>query len=53
MFGVPPDIQEGPEDKELQRSEPNGLGDVAGAPDYPVHHATGSPTKRLVWRLGL
>jgi hypothetical protein len=38
---------------ELQRSEPNGLGDVAGAPDCPVHHATDSPTKRLVWWLGL
>jgi hypothetical protein len=25
---------------ELQRSEPNGLGDVAGAPDCPVHHTT-------------
>ena len=38
---------------ELQRSEPNGFGDVAGAPDCPVHHATDSPTKRLVWWLGL
>jgi hypothetical protein len=51
---------------ELQRSEPNGLGDVAGAPDMsgvhrtvrcapdcPVHHATDSTTKRLVWWLGL
>jgi hypothetical protein len=38
---------------ELQRSEPNGFGDVAGAPDYPVHHTTVSPTKRLVWWLGL
>jgi hypothetical protein len=38
---------------ELQRSEPNGLGDMAGAPDCPVHHATDSPTKRLVWWLGL
>jgi hypothetical protein len=25
---------------ELQRSEPNGFGDVAGAPDCPVHHTT-------------
>jgi hypothetical protein len=33
---------------ELQRSEPNGFGDVAGA-----HHTTVSPTKRLVWWLGL
>jgi hypothetical protein len=27
---------------ELQRSEPNGFGDVAGAPDCPVHHTTAS-----------
>jgi hypothetical protein len=27
---------------ELQRSEPNGFGDVAGAPDCPVHHSTDS-----------
>ena len=38
---------------ELQRSKPNGFGDVAGAPDCPVHHTTVSPTKRLVWWLGL
>jgi hypothetical protein len=58
---------------ELQRSNPNGFGDVAGAPDMsgapcdrqphqtgvrcapecPVHHAIDSPTKRLVWWLGL
>jgi hypothetical protein len=38
---------------ELQRSEPNGFGDVAGAPDCPVHHSTDSPTKRLIWWLGL
>jgi hypothetical protein len=25
---------------ELQRSNPNGIGDVAGAPDCPVHHTT-------------
>jgi hypothetical protein len=37
----------------LQRSNPNGFGDMAGAPDCPVHHATDSPTKRLVWWLGL
>jgi hypothetical protein len=28
------------------------LGDVAGAPDYPVRHATAAFTKRLVWWLG-
>jgi hypothetical protein len=39
---------------ELQRSESNGFGDVAGAPDMSsVHHTTVSPTKRLVWWLGL
>jgi hypothetical protein len=37
----------------LQRSEPNGFGDVAGAPDCPVHHTIVSPTKWLVWWLGL
>jgi hypothetical protein len=29
------------------------LGDVAGAPDCPVLHATTALTKRLVWWLGL
>jgi hypothetical protein len=38
---------------ELQQSKPIGIGDVAGAPDCPVHHTTVSPTKRLVWWLGL
>ena len=38
---------------ELQRSEPNGFGDVAVAPDCPMRHRTDSLTKRLVWRLGL
>jgi hypothetical protein len=27
---------------ELQRSEPNGFGDMAGAPDCPVHHTIDS-----------
>jgi hypothetical protein len=59
MSGVPPDIQAGPE----VRAPTVGTqrpGDVAGAPDTvwcapdcPVHHATDSPTKRLVWWLGL
>jgi hypothetical protein len=31
---------------ELQRSEPNGFGDVAGAPDCPVHHTTVSLHQR-------
>jgi hypothetical protein len=45
---------------ELQRSEPNGLGDMAGAPDMPGVHRTvrctirqSATTKRLVWWLGL
>jgi hypothetical protein len=51
---------------ELQRSNCNGVGDVAGTPDMsgvhrtvrctpdcPVHHRTVSLTKRLVWWLGL
>jgi hypothetical protein len=59
MSGVPPDIQAGPE----VRAPTVGIqrpGDVAGAPDTVrcapdclVHHATDSPTKRLVWWLGL
>jgi hypothetical protein len=31
---------------ELQRSESNGFGDVAGAPDCPVHHTTDSLHQR-------
>jgi hypothetical protein len=59
MSGVPPDIQAGPEDRApmVRTQRP---GDMAGAPDTircapdcPVHHATDSPTKRLVWWLGL
>jgi hypothetical protein len=41
MSGVPPDIQAGPE----VRAPTVGTqrpGDVAGAPDCPVHHATDS-----------
>jgi hypothetical protein len=59
MSGAPPDIQAGP----AVRAPTVGTqrpGDVAGAtdtvrcaPDCPVHHATDSPTKRLVWWLGL
>jgi hypothetical protein len=44
---------------ELQRSEPNSLVTwlahrtlSGGAPDCPVHHATTTSTKRLVWWLG-
>jgi hypothetical protein len=59
MSGVPPDIQAGPavSAPTIGTQRP---GDVAGAPDTvwcapdcPVHHATDSPTKRLVWWLGL
>jgi hypothetical protein len=52
MSGAPPDIKAGPK-TELQRSNPNGFGDVAIAPDCPVRHRTDSLTKRLVWWLGL
>jgi hypothetical protein len=45
---------------ELQRSNPNGFGDVAGAPDMSGVHRTvrctirqTASTKRLVWWLGL
>jgi hypothetical protein len=59
MSGVPPDIQAGPAVRAptVGNQRP---GDVAGAPDTvrcapdcPVHHATDSTTKRLVWWLGL
>jgi hypothetical protein len=59
MSGVPPYIQASP----AVRAPTVGTqrpGDVAGAPDTvrcapdcPVHHATDSPTKRLVWCLRL
>jgi hypothetical protein len=59
MSGAPPDIKVGLE----VRAPTVGTqrpGDVAGAPDTvrcapdcPMHHATDSPTKRLVWWLGL
>jgi hypothetical protein len=59
MSGEPPDIKAGP----AVRAPTVGTqrpGDVAGAPDTvrcapdcPMHHATDSPTKRLVWWLGL
>ena len=54
MTGVPPDIKRA-QQLELQRSEPNGLGDVAGAPDISGVHRTvrctiqqSATTKRLV-----
>jgi hypothetical protein len=36
----------GPRRQKLQRSNPNGIGDVAGAPDCPVHHTTDSLHQR-------
>jgi hypothetical protein len=36
----------GPRRQKLQRSESNGFGDVAGAPDCPVHHSTDSLHQR-------
>jgi hypothetical protein len=36
----------GPRRQKLQRSESNGVGDVAGAPDCPVHHTTDSLHQR-------
>jgi hypothetical protein len=36
----------GAQKSELQRSEPNGFGDVASAPDCPVHHTTDSLHQR-------
>ena len=37
---------------ELQRSESIGIGDVAGAPDCPVHHTTDSLHQRLCLVVG-
>ena len=36
----------GPRSQKLQRSESNGIGDVAGAPDCPVRHQTDSLHQR-------
>jgi hypothetical protein len=52
LSGEPPDSQAGPH----VRAPTVGTqrpGDVAGAPDCPVRHATAAFTKRLVWWLGL
>jgi hypothetical protein len=52
LSGAPPDSQAGPQDRAptVGTQQP---GDVAGAPDCPVRHATAASTKRLVWWLGL
>jgi hypothetical protein len=52
LSGAPPDSQAGPHVRTptVRTQRP---GDVAGAPDCPVCHATAASTKRLVWWLGL
>jgi hypothetical protein len=45
--------QGGPRSQKLQRSESNGTGDVAGAPDCPVRHQTDGLHQRSSWWLGL
>ena len=52
LSGAPPDSQAGPQDRAptVGTQRP---GDVAGAPNCPVRHATAASTKRLVWWLGL
>jgi hypothetical protein len=52
LSGAPPDSQAGPRDRAptVGTQRP---GDVAGAPDCPMRHATTTSTKRLVWWLGL
>jgi hypothetical protein len=52
LSGAPPDSQAGPQDRAptvgIQRP-----GDVAGAPDCPVHPSTAASTNGQVWWLGL
>jgi hypothetical protein len=52
LSGAPPDSQAGPQIRAptVGTQRP---GDVAGAPNCPVRHATAASTKRLVWWLGL
>jgi hypothetical protein len=52
LSDAPPDSQAGPQVRAptVRTQRP---GDVAGAPDCPVRHATEAFTKRLVWWLGL
>jgi hypothetical protein len=52
LSGAPPDSQAGPQDR-APTVETQQPGDVAGAPDCLVRHATTASTKRLVWWLGL
>jgi hypothetical protein len=44
--------QGGPRSQKLQRSESNGTGDVAGAPDCPVRHRTDSLHQRSLLVVG-
>jgi hypothetical protein len=52
LSGAPPGSQVGPQDRAptVGTQRP---GDVAGAPDCPVRHATAASTKRLVWWFGV
>jgi hypothetical protein len=52
LSGAPPDSQAGPQDS-APTVGTQWPGDVAGAPNCPVRHATAASTKRLVWWLGL
>jgi hypothetical protein len=52
LSGAPPDCQVA-QKTEAPTVRIQRFGDVAGAPDCPVRHATAAFTKRLVWWLGL
>jgi hypothetical protein len=52
LSGAPPDNQAGTQDR-APTVGTRRPGDMAGAPDCPVRHATAASTKRLVWWLGL
>jgi hypothetical protein len=52
LSGAPPDCPV-PQKTEAPTVEIQRPGDVAGAPDCPVRHATAAFTKWLVWWLGL
>jgi hypothetical protein len=52
MSGAPPDCPMA-QKTEAPTVRIQRLGDVAGASDCPVRHATAAITKRLVWWLGL
>jgi hypothetical protein len=52
LSGAPPDCPMA-QKTEAPTVRIQRLGDVAGAPDCPVRHATAAFTERLVWWLGL